>query len=144
MRTCYQCHEEKPLDAFYKHPAGAGGRMTKCADCHRENVKRRRRVSETAREYDRKRTKTPERQAHLRENARKWREAHPERYKAQSAVSNAIRDGRLKREPCYFCGDGRVHAHHHDYAKPLTVVWLCPKCHHRLHALEAAGQGANG
>ncbi|RUU22662.1 hypothetical protein EN883_18610 [Mesorhizobium sp. M7A.F.Ca.AU.002.06.1.1] len=64
-----------------------------------------------------------------------WREENPVAYKAQTAVSNAVRDGRLFKQPCEFCGDDEVHAHHRDYTKPLEVVWLCPKCHHRLHAL---------
>ncbi|TIX28948.1 MAG: hypothetical protein E5V35_00095 [Mesorhizobium sp.] len=64
-----------------------------------------------------------------------WREENPVAYRAQTAVSNAVRDGRLFKQPCEFCGDDEVHAHHRDYTKPLEVVWLCPKCHHRLHAL---------
>jgi ribosomal protein S27AE len=49
-------------------------------------------------------------------------------------VGNAVRNGRLTKEPCLFCGEEKVHAHHRDYSKPLDVIWLCPKCHNRLHA----------
>ena len=64
----------------------------------------------------------------------RWREENPLAYRAQTAVSNAVRDRRLFKEPCALCGDENVHAHHKDYSKPLEVIWLCPKCHHRLHA----------
>ncbi|QTC89414.1 hypothetical protein IFE19_01385 [Brevundimonas pondensis] len=68
------------------------------------------------------------------EKAREWREAHPDAYRAHNAVNNAVRDGRLTKEPCLFCGEAKVHGHHQDYSKPLDVIWLCPRCHHRLHA----------
>jgi hypothetical protein len=66
-----------------------------------------------------------------------WRKKRPDAYRAHSALNNAVRDHRLEKEPCYFCGTPEVHAHHHDYSKPLDVTWLCVKCHQRLHALEA-------
>jgi hypothetical protein len=59
--------------------------------------------------------------------------------KAYGAVRRAIAQGKLVRPPnCSKCGsvdikgsDGRstIHAHHHDYTKPLDVEWICVKCH---------------
>ena len=57
--------------------------------------------------------------------------------KARSAVNNALRDGQLvKPEACE--GEGcearhELEAHHEDYSKPLTVTWLCTKCHAHPH-----------
>jgi DNA-binding NarL/FixJ family response regulator len=58
---------------------------------------------------------------------------------AYSAVKNAIVRGRISRPTsCERCGetpepasDGRskIHAHHHDYSRPLDVEWICSKCH---------------
>jgi hypothetical protein len=46
-----------------------------------------------------------------------------------------LRDGKIKKLPCQVCvSESHVHAHHTDYSKPLEVVWLCAKCHHRIHA----------
>ncbi len=58
-----------------------------------------------------------------------WIAKNPEKRRAQVAVGNAIRDGRLEKKPCEFCGEIKVEAHHHDYSRPLDVVWLC-KAHH--------------
>ncbi len=29
--------------------------------------------------------------------------------------------------------NAKVHAHHHDYSKPLDVEWLCKDCHWQQH-----------
>lgn len=52
-------------------------------------------------------------------------------------VHDAVKAGKLKRQPCEVCGSiKRIHAHHDDYSKPYDVKWLCPKHHvewHQLH-----------
>lgn len=79
----------------------------------------------------------------------KWVAANPHKRRAQHAVSNALRDGRLKRGPCEQEGSdctGRIEAHHDDYAKPLEVRWLCVTHHRGYHAQEppAAREEATG
>lgn len=131
-KICPGCGEGKPIDAFY-------AKISRCKECHKRAVKKRRRLDPTVQAYDRARAKTPARRERSRVISKRWREENPEAYRAQTAVNNAIRDGRLTREPCFFCGSvENRHAHHRDYSKPLDVIWLCAKCHHRLHALEAA------
>lgn len=125
---CRNCSEDKIVDDFYdKHST--------CKECVKRRVRERARTNPAVQEYDRNRAKRPDRKAKARKITMAWREENPVAYKAQTAVSNAVRDGRLFKQPCEFCGDDEVHAHHRDYTKPLEVVWLCPKCHHRLHAL---------
>lgn len=135
---CRVCNAEKPAADFYPRQ----GR--ECKACTRARVRQHRRQNDSVREYDRKRAKEPRRRAKSVQTAREWRETNPAAYKAQNAVNNAIRDGKLKREPCAFCASTTfVHAHHRDYSKPLAVVWVCAKCHHRLHALFPELEGAN-
>lgn len=124
---CVTCKTEKEGDDFYRN------RRT-CKECVRRAVKIRSRTNPAVQEYDRARAKTPARKQHIRNITKRWREKNPVAYQAQTAVSNAVRDRRLFKEPCVMCGDTTVHAHHKDYSKPLDVVWLCAKCHHRLHA----------
>ncbi len=65
---------------------------------------------------------------------RKWRAANPQAVRAHWIVQEAMRQGKLERQPCEECGEAKTHAHHDDYAKPLAVRWLCPACHRRHHA----------
>lgn len=51
-------------------------------------------------------------------------------HRAHQAVTKALSDGILTRQPCEQCGAAAI-AHHDDYSKPLEVRWLCRK-HHRL------------
>jgi ribosomal protein S27AE len=54
--------------------------------------------------------------------------------KARWLVHEAIASGRLIRQFCQRCGGQPAEGHHHDYSKPLDVVWLCGACHRREHA----------
>lgn len=132
MKTCTACRTIKPFDDFYDHQ---GGKMGVCKGCHKAAVRARARTNPAVQEYDRRRSKTPERRAHIQLVSKRWREEHPDAYKAQTAVGNAIRDGKLKKQPCEICGNKKVHGHHRNYLKPLEVTWLCARCHHRLHAV---------
>ena len=50
-------------------------------------------------------------------------------------TNTLIRRGKLTRGPCEHCASTKnVEAHHHDYAKPREVRWLCRKCHKAEHA----------
>ena len=66
----------------------------------------------------------------------RWRNQHPARYQAHLAVQQALGHGDLVKGPCEVCGttEGRIDAHHDDYAEPLAVRWLCRRHHTRLHA----------
>lgn len=60
---------------------------------------------------------------------------------ARIEVGAAIARGDLVRHPCEVCRRAYTHAHHDDYAKPLTVRWLCPSHHALWH--DRHGPGAN-
>lgn len=46
-------------------------------------------------------------------------------------LRNAVKYGRIVRQPCEVCGAERSQAHHDDYAQPLKVRWMCA-LHHKL------------
>ena len=136
---CRSCKSEKMPGDFY------AGVKSRCKECHKAAMKIRRLTDPKVQEYERQRSKTPERQKHIAKTSKKWREKHPDAYRAHTALNNALRDGRIQKQPCAICGtSNRVHAHHSDYARPLDVKWLCAKCHHRIHAVfpELHGHGA--
>lgn len=55
--------------------------------------------------------------------------------RAHGAVKNEIRRGRLARPTCcQRCALPRpVTAHHADYLAPLSVLWVCDRCHREEH-----------
>lgn len=132
MRTCRSCNATLPIDAFY-------ARASKCKECTKAAVRanyRRNRDHFVA--YDKRREQTAERKAAKSAAQRRYKERNPEKRKARVMVGNAIRGGRLLRQPCRECGSDKVHAHHHDYSKPLDVEWLCKNCHWRQHGAVSA------
>ncbi len=136
-KACTLCGEEKPLESFYVSVGCNDGRAGQCIPC----VKKRARIrhalkKEEIRAYDRQRSKLPHRMMLRAATIIKEKEEKPERVVARTAVSNAVRDGRLLQMDCAFCGADKTVAHHHDYDRPLDVTWLCQPCHHRFHALE--------
>lgn len=141
MKTCFKCKVEKPLTEFYRHLMMADGYLNKCKVCTRADAKKNyfgKRLKYAA--YERERFKRPERKAKVRVYQRTRRARHPEKARARSAVSRAVRAGRLIRQACGLCGaTDRVQAHHDDYSKPLDIVWRCFKCHRE----EEHGQTVN-
>lgn len=133
-KRCFKCGETKPLTDFYKHPRMADGHVNKCKTCNKSDVWHHRKDNiERIREYDRERSKRPERVAKTQRNTAEYREKYPERYAANTAVNNALRSGELEKWPCLCCGDDKVEAHHPDYSSPLSVVWLCAAHHKEIH-----------
>lgn len=135
MKRCNTCNEIKPLDEFYRQEQMSDGHLNQCKTCVTARVRLHRRMNDSVREYDRVRSKTPKRKALAAKRQRMYREKNEAAYKAQNALNNALRDGKIAKEPCAICGASeRVHAHHKDYSDPLDVTWLCAKCHARIHA----------
>jgi hypothetical protein len=124
--ACAGCDKSNP-DAFYPS-------IKKwCRECWRDRVRANRAANiEHYLEFDRLRANNPERIAARRDYLARTK--HDPKRKARLAVSNAIRTGKLRVQPCERCGYGvGVHAHHEDYSKPLDVNWLCKPCHGQRH-----------
>lgn len=138
MKKCTMCGLVKASDDYYRHPFGADGRMSRCKDCtkraarinYRENRKH-------YQAYERARCQNPERRRKAREYQSGRLARAAEKYRARTAVGNAVRDGRLVPQPCEVCGSEKVQAHHEDYSKPLDVIWLCFEHHRARHGQTA-------
>lgn len=131
-KKCFKCKQVKPLSMFYRHQAMDDGHLGKCKTCTKKDVKANYRVNlEHYVAYEKRRLKSPERKAKALEYQRRRRSKYPGKTRANNAVSNALRDGRLVRQSCEVCG-AKAQAHHDDYRRPLVVRWLCFK-HHREH-----------
>ena len=149
MKVCFKCNIEKPLSEFYKHKKMGDRRLNKCKECTKKDVVEYRANNlEKVREYDRNRPNAKERVEIAKKyrstprgmlitnrGKREWSKRNPEKRQANVVVGNAIRDGKLKKQPCEKCGHGKAQAHHDDYSKPLDVRWLCPACHAQHHKM---------
>ena len=98
MKFCTKCGEYKRAAEYYKHKKSRDGRLHECITCVKARVRKHRRENDSVREYDRWRYhENPHVRARISANAKKWRENNPDRYKAHTALNNAIRDGKMKR-----------------------------------------------
>ncbi len=121
------------LSEFYKHPMMHDGYLNKCKECTRKDSRENYSVRwEAKRDYERLRSKRVSRKISKADCQRRRRLRHPEKMRAYNMVAYALRTGTLKKKPCLYCGSEKVQAHHHDYLKPLDVVWVCFSCHRRV------------
>lgn len=72
-------------------------------------------------------------------HSRRWRKTHPltpeqrRKMNVRSHSHIALKRGQIAKHPCAICCSTRSQMHHPSYDHPLHVVWLCRKCHLRLH-----------
>lgn len=132
-KICFKCKEEKLLGEFYKHKGMVDGRLGKCKECTKRDVRQHRQEGDRPREYDRERFQNnPERRKKTIEAAAARSRRDPIKYKAHYTLRNAVRDGRIEKpDRCSRCNgkEHRIEGHHPDHSKPLDVVWLCVPCH---------------
>ena len=158
-KVCFKCGESQSLSEFYKHPMMADGHLNKCKSCTKKDTK-----ANTLKnhdyyiEYDKNRANLPHRiegrksysqtdegKATARKAKDKWIKLNVIKRASQYLVQNHVENGRLIRGTvCEDCkvAHYRLHGHHDDYAYPLAVRWLCPKCHAKWHKIN--GSGLNG
>lgn len=72
-----------------------------------------------------------------KEKLKKWRQDNPEKVKASNILNKAVETRKIKRPlSCSNCGktNTKIIGHHHDYNKPLDIIWLCSSCHRLIHS----------
>jgi hypothetical protein len=146
-KKCFKCGSTLPLSEFYKHIRMASGYLGKCKVCTKRDVKENYKSNiEYYKQYEKSRAMSPHRiearaayqatetgKVNTLKAKRNYLKRNPLKRKTHIAVGNAIRDGRLTRQPCEICNKQKAHAHHDDYSKPLDVRWLCTKHHAEWH-----------
>ena len=134
MKECTRCGQRKVLHDFQIRKASKDGLSASCKKClslyDRQRAKLPHRV-EMREQY----AKTEAGRASTAAAKKRFAERNEVQQKARTALGNAVRDGKIKKpEVCEACLEpGMLHGHHHDYSKPLSVVWLCPPCHAKAH-----------
>ena len=119
-KKCWMCKRYLPVSRFNFSRCSADGLASHCRECGKEY----------------KRQHYEENYGELYNRQVEYRQRYPERRNAFGAVYEATSKGELMRpDTCSKCGNsGYIVAHHHDYTKPLDVVWLCLSCDRQLHA----------
>jgi hypothetical protein len=156
-KRCFKCGADKPLSEFYRHHMMADGHVNKCKECNKRDVRENRAAKiDYYRAYDKKRFQedpkvrerhlryaaTPEGKEALRKSKIFWAKRNPVKRAAHVILGNAVRNGTIEKPcKCQRCGlipenKRHIHAHHHDYAKPLDVQWICVWCHIEEHKEE--------
>lgn len=122
-KRCARCTETLPLTTFSRRGTNY---QPYCKPCATANL----------RDW----LKRPGNRARLYDATAASKQRYPERDKARHKLNAAVRAGRVAPGPCevgHGC-QGKVEAHHDDYAKPLAVRWLCRTHHAALHRSAAA------
>lgn len=157
---CNTCQTEKSIGEFYQQPDSKTGRMSQCKECIliKRKIYRNRnkeivhacknawysRNKERAREQIYKWKKAnpmymkfwhQQNTDKNTRNGRAWRARHPHYVKCHKQYRLALKTGDIVRPGhCMICNtEGKIEGHHHDYSKPLNVVWVCKKCHSDIH-----------
>lgn len=150
LKECRKCGENKPQSDFYAQKNMADGLDSKCKECAKSAVRENRKNKiEYYRSFDSKRanqphrvlarkkySETPNGRAASTRAKKQWKVRNKKKALAVSKMWNAINSGRLvKVDTCEQCGadDCRIHGHHDDYEFPLSVRWLCSRCHREWH-----------
>lgn len=149
MRTCSKCEEAKPEPEFYKRTHG--GLNRRCRSCiheyNRSYIKNNKgKVNAYAKvyrkenpgihaAYNKRYAQTEKGKVSRSKAVQTYNKKNPDKERARWSVGNAIRRGKLEAPNlCEKCKRGKkLDAHHDDYSKPLTVRWLCRRCHTDHH-----------
>ena len=149
-KICTRCGGKKPLSEYQKRSLSKDGVTASCKACLKKLDARRFqddprvRARHTAyqntehgkaRMIAAKKKWADENKDILRDIRLKWVEKNPEKRAAHIILGKAVLKGIVEKpKDCSRCGaGGRIDGHHHDYTRPLDVVWLCRQCHVNEH-----------
>ena len=147
-KQCTKCKRNYPLSCFSKDIQKRDGLCSACKACMAQNGRQWYRFnkdkrllgcskwnkdnSEKVYTYQRKYKKTHREKLHAWSKV--WKKNNPEKHVAHVYIGKALKKGTIKKTPCNVCASEKnLHAHHEDYSKRLTVIWLCASCHGLLH-----------
>lgn len=155
LKTCLCCKESKPLADFHKDRGRSDGLMPICRKCNIAKARAWEKANPDRKRESNRQFRVANRE-HVDATKRAWREANPERARAiqqrrwikdtekvmaRSAISNAVRVGKMPPADSHFCficcacadEGAKMEYHHVDYSKPLEVIPLCRSCHTKIH-----------
>ncbi len=146
-KICTECGQEKPISEFNKNKGSKDGHQSRCRSCFSKYNKARYHA-DPSRFISDVRKYREENKENLFETRMRMCEKNPNHKNANMALDLALKLGYVEKpDHCLGCGcpaeESRVTAHHHDYSKPLEVVWVCSSCHRFLDANRRVREGKN-
>lgn len=161
MKICTKCKLEKDFSCFGKCKTFKDGYLYHCKECiqkYREENKERmleycKRYRESNRELISKRNKDRYRKDKKtflnrtkkylksekgKSKSKEYRLKNRDKIMARRHLNLAlIKNNIIKPSNCEMCNkNDRLQGHHHSYSKEywLDVMWLCLKCHNKIHS----------
>lgn len=134
-KRCKECGQIKPLSEFYVHQEMSDAHLNKCKVCVKERIRLYRRANpERVAAIDKIKNEKAKLCSEFRFYRLEYQRAYrtPEIYRAHNTTRRHLKA--TKPELCEHCRERKAeNAHHPDYKRPLDVLWLCARCHQRLH-----------
>ena len=132
-RICTICLIEKDFSDFYWDKR-FNIPFSRCKICYKKKCEKYRKSKHGKLVFNRWKNSERGKKVVLAKYKR-WLIKHEIQRKAVYTVNNAIRDGRLIRQPCEVCGNLKSEAHHVSYEEKdwLGVIWLCRLHHYEIH-----------
>ena len=130
LAHCYMCNQYKSTSEFKPNLSRHSGVHSRCRVC--DNLRTiKRMIAKNSTEHRRLLYKEKSRR-HSNRPENKFA------YKMRAITRSAIKSGLLVRDKvCSKCKKYSriIDAHHKDYRKPLSITWLCRKCHYWSHKI---------
>lgn len=151
-KTCIKCDKTLSIENFEKHSGARDGHRNVCHSCRyaaRTRLpsfeKRKSRAVDASRKWRENnpnymKTYCKTNRARIRKYQINWEKNNQERYyitrrARQKANFYIVSNNISRKERCQYCGNvEKTQMHHYDYEKFYEVVFLCQKCHARVHA----------
>lgn len=134
-KKCNKCEKTKSVDSFYVHREMKDGRLSFCKGCVKKRVSKYA-STEQGKAVARAWYKTPKGKAKLKRHTKKFRRLNPEKGKAHSKASYALKTGKLIKKPCRICGEKKSEMHHPNYGEPFNIDWLCREHHRKIYHID--------
>jgi hypothetical protein len=122
-KICFKCNTEKSIDSFYKHPKMADGRLNKCKDCNKKDVRDNYDVKAQDMSFiekERARSKEKYHRLNYKEKQKEWDSDKP--WKSTSAYKNLRRDFNRKNKDILKTHDLHHWNYNNDYLKDFIVI----------------------
>lgn len=130
IKKCIDCGFVGDVNSFGKHNMSRDGYDPYCRKCRNKRTAK----------YRNKKINDPKYKEQQKIAHKNWKnglsDTEKNKFKCRQICNRAIRAGKIKKENCFLCNDDKCEAHHIDYDYPLNVIWLCKKCHYKVHLIK--------